>query len=46
VPGTPVLAIRQYTYSRGDEVLDYKEIVIAGDREEYAYRFGAIPADS
>jgi GntR family transcriptional regulator len=39
-PGTPVLAIRQYTYSSADEVLDYKELVIAGDREEYAYRFG------
>jgi GntR family transcriptional regulator len=46
VPGTPVLAIRQYTYSRDDEVLDYKELVIAGDREEYGYRFGSIPADS
>jgi GntR family transcriptional regulator len=42
VPGTPVLAIRQYTYSRDDEVLDYKELVIAGDREEYAYRFGPV----
>jgi GntR family transcriptional regulator len=46
VSGTPVLAIRQYTYSRDDEVLDYKEIVIAGDREEYAYRFGSIPEDT
>jgi GntR family transcriptional regulator len=43
LPGTPVLAIRQYTYGRDDEVLDYKEIVIAGDREEYAYRFGSVP---
>jgi GntR family transcriptional regulator len=42
-PGTPVLAIRQYTYSSDDEVLDYKELVIASDREEYAYRFGSIP---
>jgi GntR family transcriptional regulator len=45
-PGTPVLAIRQYTYSSDDEVLDYKELVIAGDREEYAYRFGAAPSDA
>ena len=45
-PGTPVLAIRQYTYSRDDEVLDYKELVIAGDREEYSYRYGSIPEDS
>jgi hypothetical protein len=37
-----VLAIRQYTYSADDEVLDYKELVIAGDREEYAYRYGAV----
>jgi GntR family transcriptional regulator len=44
VPGTPVLAIRQYTYSSDDEVLDYKELVIAADREEYAYRFGDRPA--
>jgi GntR family transcriptional regulator len=44
VPGTPVLAIRQYTYSSADEVLDYKELVIAADREEYAYRFGDRPA--
>jgi GntR family transcriptional regulator len=43
VPGTPVLAIRQYTYSSADEVLDYKELVIAADREEYAYRFGGRP---
>jgi GntR family transcriptional regulator len=46
VPGTPVLAIRQYTYSRDDEVLDYKELVIAGDREEYGYRFGTVPSDT
>jgi GntR family transcriptional regulator len=45
VPGTPVLAIRQYTYSRDGEVLDYKELVIAGDREEYAYRYGTVPGD-
>jgi GntR family transcriptional regulator len=45
VPGTPVLAIRQYTYSRDDEILDYKELVIAADREEYGYRFGAAPED-
>jgi GntR family transcriptional regulator len=45
-PGTPVLAIRQYTYSSDDEVLDYKELVIAGDREEYAYRFGPVSGDS
>ena len=44
-PGTPVLAIRQYTYSRDDEVLDYKELVIAGNREEYAYRYGAAPTE-
>jgi GntR family transcriptional regulator len=46
VPGTPVLAIHQYTYSRDGEVLDYKELVIAGDREEYAYRYGSVPEDS
>jgi GntR family transcriptional regulator len=42
-PGTPVLAIRQYTHSHDGEVLDYKEMVVAGDREEYAYRFGTVP---
>ena len=46
MPGTPVLAIREYTYSRDDEILDYKEIVIAGDREEYAYRFGAAASNA
>lgn len=42
-PGTPVLIVQRITYSQGGEVLDAMERVIAGDRCELAYRFGAEP---
>jgi GntR family transcriptional regulator len=45
-PGTPVLVIRGGTYDQEHRPLHYIEVIAAGGRIEFAYRYGDTPADS
>jgi hypothetical protein len=43
-PGTPVQVIKVGTYDWGNRPLHFIEVVAAGGRIEFAYRYGTVPA--
>ena len=45
-PGTPVQIIKGASYDQGNRPLHYIEVVAAGGRIEFAYRYGDVPDDS
>lgn len=45
-PGTPVQVIKGGTYDQEHRVLHFIEVVAAGGRIEFAYKYGTVPADA
>jgi DNA-binding GntR family transcriptional regulator len=44
-PGTPVQVIRCGTYDAERRPLHFIEVIAGGGRVEFAYLYGAVPAD-
>jgi DNA-binding GntR family transcriptional regulator len=45
-PGTPVQVIKGGTYDQDNRPLHFIEVVAAGGRIEFAYKYGSVPSDS